>query len=542
MKRLVEHIRRSGAVRSVCVAAGLSIVFAVLGLRAAAIATSPDVASDTRLTGYSEIKKRADIVDRDGELLATSVTVYSLFADPRLIWDTDEVVEALAQVFPDIDRQGLRGRLENRERRFEWIRRGLTPRQRQAVFDLGLEGLHFREEVMRAYPKGVQAGHVLGHTDVDGIGRMGLEKAFDAQLALGGDPLQLTLDAGVQFAIESELTEAAGEFGAEAATGIVIDVRSGDLLALASWPSFDPNRPDRSSPEQQMNRATGAVYELGSVFKPLTIAAALETGAVDLSDRFDISKPAVIAGQAITDTHKIGAVADVTEILAESSNIGTLAIADRLGAEGLTSFYQSSGLFERPQFDFAASAAPLLPERWGPLEVATLSFGHGFAVSPLAFAEVFAALGNDGAIKPLNIVLGGEDKEPQRLVSGEVARLTVDLLRVAVTRGTGTSADIVGYEVAGKTGTAEKPIAGGYSETRNVSSFIALFPASSPQFVVMVVLDEPRLGEGEGATAARAAAPVTGRVIERIAPILGVSPRLEGARPPARTPDDRSAP
>lgn len=536
------QILRTGASRAALVALAMAAVFSVLGVKAGLVATSGAGSRTQAAAAQPERARRADIVDRNGELLATSVTVWSLFADPRAIWDASELVEALATVFPDLPQEDLALRLEDRSRRFEWIRRGLTPRQRQAVFDLGLEGLHFRAESQRVYPRGTQSGHLLGHADVDGRGQMGVERSFDTVLARGGEPLRLTIDSSVQFALEDELERAAERHDTAGAAGLVIAARTGEIRALASWPAFDPNRPAEATEEARLNRATGALYELGSVFKPLTVAAALDAGAVRPGDVFNTRDPLVIAGKTITDTHPGADRVDVAHVLAESSNVGTVKIGAALGPGGLVSAYRKTGLMDPPAFEALPAAAPLLPQRWGPLETATLSFGHGIAVTPVAFARVFAAFANDGAAPTLTLVPRADTAPAAQLWRPETAAIVVGMLRLAVTGGTGLGADIPGYAIAGKTGTAEKPVAGGYSQDRNIATFAALFPAGSPEYVVLILLDDPKADEGDGATAARNAAPVAGRVIERIAPFLGVKPDVGALGPATRAFAERRAP
>lgn len=520
----------AGLSRSVVVAFAVALVFGVIGVRGAMVATSGTADGSVRVTAGAAAPERADIIDRNGELLATTVLVYSLFADPRAIWDAGEVAASLAGVFPDINTDMLAERLRDRDRAFVWVRRGLTPRQRQAVFELGLEGLGFQAENQRVYPRGSQAGHLLGHTNIDGKGQMGIELALNDRLLESRDPVRLTLDSGVQFALEAELAIAAERHDAIGAAGMVLEVATGEVRALASWPAFNPNRPGDARDAERLNRAITGVYELGSIFKPLTVAAALEAGVLSPSDRFDVRAPIVLRGEVITDTHDGPPQMDVATILAESSNIGTVHIAQRLGETGLQDFYAELGLLERAPVDLPGSGAPLLPEKWTDLAIATASYGHGLAVSPLAFGHAFLGLANGGMQPELRVIMSDKKPALKRVMSDRTAGVVIDMLRGAVVNGTGAHGEAPGYEVAGKTGTAEKPIAGGYAADRNVTSFAALFPASSPEYVVLIMLDDPRWLEGDGgATAAWNAAPAVGRVIERIAPLLGVSPRLEQA-------------
>ncbi|MEM1151398.1 MAG: penicillin-binding protein 2 [Pseudomonadota bacterium] len=531
-----EATMRGGDMRSRLVSMVLIAVFAIIAARAGSLAMSgaAPVMQTAAMAASEEPVRRADITDRQGALLATSVLVYSVYADPRAIGDGAIVAEALSGIFPDINTERLTARLNDPSRAFVWVKRGVTPRQRQAVFELGLEGIGFREEYRRAYPKGTLAGHVVGYAGADGQGLGGLEFALDERLAAGGEAVAVTIDANVQFHVEAELAAGVAEYGAEAGAAIVLGARSGDVLAMASWPPLDPHRATQiaSDDPARLNRASDAVYELGSVFKPLTIAGALDAGAIRPSDRFDVREPIKIAGRTIRDDHPLNGRATALEILAESSNIGTVKVAWQLGARRQEELLRALGLFERAQIELAGSARPILPEAFDDLSLATASYGHGLAVSPLAFAGAFSALANGGERIQPTLLLGGSD-EPisHRVMSAPTAALVTAMMLRAVTEGTGSRADVPGYRVAGKTGTAEKPIPGGYSDDENMCSFAAIFPADSPEYVVLVVLDSPEAGTDRGRTAAWNAAPTAGRVIDRIAPILGVEPVFDAPQP-----------
>ncbi|WP_084397847.1 peptidoglycan D,D-transpeptidase FtsI family protein [Henriciella aquimarina] len=517
------------SMRTKLVSLAMCLGFAVIAAKAGLVAMTGSEGGTGVSHAFEEPVRRADIVDRHGELLATSVAVYSLFADPRAIWDPAEVANGLAGVLPDIDVEELTADLSDRDRAFVWVRRGLTPRQRRAVFELGLEGLGFREESRRAYPRGTLAGHLLGYANTDGQGLSGVEYSMDTDLADGGDPLKLTVDSNVQFALEAELSAAAGEYEAEGAAGIVLNARNGEVLGLASWPPVDPNRAhelDRNDPAK-LNRAAGAVFELGSVFKPITVAAGLDTGAIRPSDRFDVREPVVISGRTITDTHAIDGPATPSTIVSESSNIGTVKISIMLGARRQQEMLANLGLFDRSPIELADSAAPILPQQFDDIHSATVSYGHGIAVSPIAFASAFSVFANGGEVVDPTLVLDRKRQRSRRVISAPTAALVTQMLRETVLTGTGEHAAVAGYRVAGKTGTAEKPVPGGYSDDANMASFAAIFPADSPDYVVLIVLDDPKEGEGRGRTAAWNAAPTAGRVIERIAPMLGVEPKFE---------------
>lgn len=519
--------------RPVVIAFMVAGLFGIIAMRGSYIALSgPEIAGDERrlVNRVGDLPKRADIIDRNGELLATSVAVYSLYADPRAIWDAGQAADQLAHVFDDLDRDLVVSRLSKQDKKFVWIRRGLTPRQRQAVFDLGLEGVGFKAENKRVYPRGALSGHVLGHTNVDGKGQKGVELSMQEKLADQETPLQLTLDSGVQFVLEAELDRAAEHHQAIGAMGLVVEASTGKIRGLASWPAFNPNRPAMAGDEERRNRVVNATYELGSIFKPLTVAGALEAGRITLEERFDVRAPMIIRGKAIADTHKAGARMTAGVILAESSNVGTVQIGQRLGEAGLEGFFANLGLLEAVAIDLPASAKPQLPPQWTDLAAATASYGHGIAVSPLAFARAFASLANNGVLTPLQIIEAGEPVSGQRVMSQETAQAIVQMLRGVVLNGTGARGDALGYRVAGKTGTAEKPIVGGYASDQNITSFAALFPADRPEYVVLIVLDDPKAATGDGGvTAAWNAAPVASRVIAQIAPILGVLPEFDQA-------------
>ncbi len=525
-------------------------LFVVMAGRGGYLALSGAPASSAAtLTATAAPKSlRGDILDRNGELLATSVEMSSLWANPSLIWDPVEVSAGLKAAFPELSLADLEMRLSDTSKQFVWVKRGLTPRQREAVMALRLEGLGFRTETRRAYPLGELAGHVLGQVNVDGKGIAGVEHSFNADLESGDRPVRLTLDIQAQTALEAELASAAAEYDMEGAAAILMDTRSGEVLAMASWPAFDPNRPSNfpSNDPARLNRAIGAVYELGSVFKPLTVAAAIEAGVVRPGDQFDVSKPVLVGAFEVKDTHRFAAAANVTEIIVESSNIGTVHVARTLGLRRQTDFLNAAGLMSRAPIELPGSERPLVPKHIDEVTAATISYGHGISVSPLAFLAAFSALGNGGEMAPPTLRLDPERKiAPTRLMSAITAEIVTRMMRESVVRGTGQPAEVAGYRVAGKTGTGEKPIAGGYDKNANISSFAAVFPEDGPQYALIVTLDNPKAKAGRGATASGSAAPVAGRIIERVAPLLGVTPRFDDIRPArpgqtARTPE-RSA-
>lgn len=528
-----------GPRRARLVAAGLALVFAVIVGRSAYVAFNGPDRSAVPVAAI-ETARRADIVDRRGELLATTVEGVSLAVDPSAIWDSRDVVAGIRSVFPDLREDALTAMMADKKRQFAWVRRGLDDDQIAALKQLGVEGLLFVDEPQRRYPGGSLAGHFLGYTSVDGDGIEGVERVYDARLKQGGEPLQLSLDASVQFVVEEELNRAFEDFDMKGAAGIVVDAHSGAVRAIASWPQIDPSRRGEEGNDAKTNRALNARMELGSIYKPLTVAAAMEAGAVRPSDRFDVSRPVKIGGVTVRDLHPLtrvsGAAATAEDILAESSNIGASLIAQRIGPERQKAFLGAVGLLAGHGGEGPSWASPLLPQTWDQTAMATIAYGHGLSVSPLAFALAYAPFANGGNyVAPrFTEAVDPASTAPRRVMSKRTADAVLAMMRTTVTQGSGKLADANGYEVAGKTGTAEKPTANGYDPERNITSFAAVFPASRPQFVVLVVLDEAQPRTGEQRTAAFTAASIAGRVIARAAPLLDVQPVLEATATRAR--------
>ncbi len=552
MKEELLEGERHSPLRARLVAGVLCLGFCAVAVKGALVSIGGvDVMAASYSAGDDAAQKmRADILDRNGERLATSVPVYSLYADPSAVWDAGDIADKLLTVFPDLDRDTIEARLSDPNRKFVWLKREITPVQRQAVFELGLEGIHFQEEARRFYPQKSLAAHVVGYTDVDGLGLAGIEYALDDRLASSMEPVRLTIDLSVQYSLEAELSSMAAASNAKGGAGVVIDGASGEVLAMASWPTYDPNRRQDFGVEALRDRAAGSVFELGSVFKPLTVAAGLDYGLLTPRETFNVSKPITVGVETIHDDHPIpgGHAITPTTIVAQSSNIGTVQIGMRLGVDRHKRFLETLGLFDRAPVELGSSEKPLLPEDWSPITQATVSFGHGISVSPVAFAAAFSAFANDGTYIPPTLVLDqdplAEPREPRRVMSSPTALVVTEMMRTAVMDGTGRRADIPGYRVAGKTGTAEKAINGVYHKDRNINSFAAVFPADDPKYTVLIVLDEPTGATGRAESAAFNSAPAAGRVVERIAPILDVMPYFEDIDPDGlqvRTVSDRRA-
>lgn len=514
-------------------------VCAVIGLRGAQLVlwSEPGEArasADASWSAAAADQPRAAIVDRNGALLAANVETYSLWADPQRVIDPVETAKALAAALPELDAGLAARRMGEGRKRFVWIERNLTPRQRDAVFALGLPGLDFRTEIKRVYPRGRLAGHVLGFTDRDNRGMAGVEAAFDARLAGDPTPLRLSLDLGVQHLLEAELASAAAAHAAQGGAGVILDARTGEIRAMASFPAFDPNRAGEAGGDAARNRALADAAEYGSVFKAFTAAMAIDAGIAAPETLIDISEPGLAGAPSLFEASAGEGAIRLRDMVRTSSNAGAARLALALGPELQESYLGRFGLLEAPRLGLPETAPPRPPVRWGETETATLSYGYGLAASPLAIASAYGVLANEGHyVAPSLLAAGGPDApEPDRwrAISPDAARAVTGLLRDSVVNGTGKKADAPGYYVAGKTGTALKWGPGGYDPERRRSSFAALFPAHAPRYVVFVTLDEPQpTPETNGfASAGWTAAPLARRVIERAGPALGLEPVSEG--------------
>ena len=499
---------------------------AILRLAEVSLLTS---SNKTSYLTKAAVVSRANIVDRQGELLATTLETYALYARAKYIWNVEETARELASVFPDMSSDEILRRL-NRKGDQLLIRRGLTPKEKQSVFLLGQPGLLFQTEPQRVYPRGALASHIVGFTDVDLKGLAGAERAFEADLAEDNAPaMTLSVDLRVQYAASDELQKSLDHFNADTGAAVVMNMHSGEILAMVSLPNFDPNRPDTSSPQNLYNHASMSTYELGSVFKPITMAMALEEGVTNLTEEFPVQKPLKVRDKYIRDDHPSGEPMAMPEILAQSSNRGTAMMAIRVGGDRQQHYLSELGLMDRVPVELVESAAPQVQTEWQDITTVTVSYGHGISVTPLALTAAIGALLNGGEyVAP---TLRKRDTvnpvEKRRVISEKTSVKVQDLMRYVATNGTGRNARVKGYSVMGKTGTADKPSKNGYDERRLVSSFIAAFPYEEPQYVVFVTFDEPKAVEGTYgyATAGWNAAPTAGRIIERIAPMLGVKKR-----------------
>lgn len=495
------------------------------------------------------VPNRGEIVDRNGVPLAREFNTYSLWFNPKamsegsaLIHTPAQVADGLIRIFPDLNRAELIAKLSSDKPGY--LRKSILPEDANKVHALGEPALEYPMEATRYYPQGSMAASVLGYVDTFGKGQVGMEEAFDKQLTSPegrAHPSVLSIDFRVQSALEDELARGMALSKAKGAAGVILDVDSGEILALASLPSFDPNHVQPSdlmiTPEQAaqgdvphgFNRVTNQVYELGSTFKPITVAAALDAGTItDLRRRWPAS-PLHVAGFTIHDLHNYGSSLNVLETLIHSSNVVTAQIADELGGVRLKKTMESLGMNERPYVELPARGFPLWPRgEWPRLRTMTVSYGHGIAVTPLHLASAYAALVNGGIWRPATLkkLDAGQIPEGRRVFTAATSARIRQLLRMIVSYGTGRKADAPGFRVGGKTGSAEKPGAGGYRHHSLIATFAAAFPMDRPRYVVIAMMDEPQATEATSfqRTAAWNAAPVIQRVVPRIGPLLGIMP------------------
>lgn len=525
--------------RNRLVVAGAVIAFAFIAVAVRLVDIAVLTGGEPRIarsTPPHAATARADVVDRNGVLLATSLPVVSLYANPGEILDAAEAAAKIATVFPEMDREQLRARLAS-SGRFVWIKRNLTPREQYDVNRLGIPGLAFQGGERRVYPQGRAAAHVLGFTDVDGRGIAGIEKKFDARLIEGEEALALSIDVRVQDILREELAQQMTRFRAIGAAGIVLDVETAEVLAMVSLPDFDANdSAGVAGSEAAFNRATKGVYEMGSTFKLFTTAMALDSGTVGLRDGYDASRPIQIARFTITDFHGKNRWLSVPEILVYSSNIGTAKMALDVGVRLQREYLGAFGMLKTSPVELPETGAPLAPARWREINAMTIAYGHGLAVSPLQLASGVAALVNGGVLRPATVFKRDPGKIPEgtAAISEETSRHMRELMRLVVLHGTGKMANVPGYAVGGKTGTADKQTGRGYRRDARMASFVGAFPIHAPRYVVLVMVDEPKGNAStQGyATGGWIAAPVVRRVVERLGPLVGLPPDDAIENPP----------
>lgn len=540
-KRLSNETRS----RLIMFTACLALAYGVIGVRLVDLAFDTPTPGVRAATPQDQIAAtRPDIVDRNGVLLATDVPATAVYADPSVLVDVDDAADRLVLALPELESDSLRRRLSNSSR-FEWIARDLTPVQRAAILEQGIPGVGFLEEARRYYPAERLAPHLLGAVSVDHEGLVGLERYLDhgplADLAalgfLGSDgsrfePQRIAMDSRVQHVVRDVLVQALDTYQAIAATASVMDVRTGEVIAMVSLPDFDPNTREGLGEEAALNRASGGVFELGSVFKVVTIAAGLDSGAITMDSMHDARTALRIGSSTINDFHARRSMLSTSEVFTSSSNIGTIRIAEAMGIPTQRAYYERMGLLDRMNIELPGAASPFFPRgEWSRLSAATISFGHGLTTTPLQLLAAVSATVNGGVYVEPTFLPRTEDEAMStatQILSGETSAHMRDLFRANVDHGSGRRAAVEGIDVGGKTGTAEKIVDGAYSDDHRLNSFVSAFPMYDPRYAMIVVIDEPQPAEDQrSATAGLNAAPMTRQIIERIAPLLGVIPRAD---------------
>ncbi|MEM8934796.1 MAG: penicillin-binding protein 2 [Pseudomonadota bacterium] len=518
-----SRARHSRRVRQRIQMCGVVFVFAfsMLGVRLALI-TFDHTGDPHQIARASlEFAERPEIVDRQGALLAMDLPMIALEIAGREVWDYEDTARAIAQTLSDVDAAALEAKL--RAGRYVEVRSDLSPAEREAVFNLGLPGVRFATRTKRAYPHGPLAAHVIGNAEAGRGGVMGLEKVANA--FKGGAPLMASIDIRVQQTLEKELSAACAEYDAKAAWGVVMDAETGEVIALASLPDFDPNAPGAAPDDFRRNRVTYDRYELGSAFKAISAAAALDAGVASEDSGYDARGSFRIADRRITDLHGENRMLTFSEVVQHSSNIGIARIAADLGADAQKSYLRALGMFEPLAIELNENRAPDLPTQWGPVENATIAYGHGIAVTPLHLLAGFTAVVNGGDYIGPTFLAASAERSRARVFKSETSAAMRRVLRRVITDGTGGAAEVDGYFPIGKTATADKPAFGGYDESARIASFVGAFPGYAPKYTVLISLDDPQpTRETFGfATAGWNAAPVFSRVVERIAPVLNVA-------------------
>ena len=545
---LATRIDRSG-VRIRTLTFGMFAAYAALGVKLVVLGVSHDPPQTLKGDADQAVSgARPDLLDRNGEILATDVKTMSVFAEPNRIVDKDEAVELLTAVLPDLDAKALRERLGSKKG-FVWVKRQITPKEQAEIFHLGLPGVGFLPENKRVYPNGPIGAHVIGYVNMDNVGIAGMEKYLDEQSLTDPHvpgfvvdpeslkPVRLSLDLRLTHALRDELAAGMDHWRAKAAAGMIIDVNTGEVLALESLPDFDPSNPLEAQDPSRINRINVGVYEMGSTFKALSLAMALESGKVNLGTRIDARESLRYGRFTIHDFHATHRILTVPEVFTHSSNIGAARMALMVGVEGHKAFLKKMGQLDRLRTELPESAEPLVPKHWGELNTMTIAFGQGLNVTPLQAVMAVCALVNGGKMMTPTFLTRTQeqaDKVSHRVISAQTSESLRYLMRSNATHGSAGFANVPGYYVGGKTGTADKIIHGRYSQNRVFTTFMAITPANKPKLLYLTIYDDPQAAPGDYGyhTAAWNAGRTTGALIRRVEPLEGVPPMKEAPTQP----------
>lgn len=531
IKKQAETETRQG--RLVIIAAIFMCTFAILALRLFDLM----IIHENSFTNYkAELENksvklsRSDIHDRNGWAIATNIPTIHLYANPSVINDSEIVINSLKSIFPSIDEVRLRKRL-NSDKKFVYLKRHVTPQEQIKINNLGIPGLDYEITEKRVYPYGALFSHVIGTTDTDNKGTAGIEAYFDKMLTSGGSPLALSLDLGVQDAVHEILTNASNVYNAIGAVSVVLDVNSSEIISLVSLPDFNPSVSIEPDDKRRFNRATFGRYEMGSTFKLFTIAMAIEKGLVNLDTMLDATQPLNVSGRRIDDFYPKRKWLSVSEVLMYSSNIGAVQVANKVGSGSQRIFLDKFGLLSALELEVPEIGKPDYPKRWSLSNSATISYGHGIAVTPLHVVAGVSSLVNGGYhIRPTFLKREHISKDEfKRVISDDTSIKMRHLMRLVVKNGSARGANLPEYSVGGKTGSADKPEKGGYNKEKLITSFVGVFPTYDPRYVIFVLLDEPkpRDQKSKNKTSGWNAVPTSKEIISRIAPMLGVYPQVD---------------
>ncbi len=520
----------TGRMRLLVTASLFGLAFSAIGLRLVDLMVFKDPRAAAVTRSVSDAPRpltRADIIDRNGVIVATNLPTVNLFADTHKVPDIKAAADKLTATLPDLDHDEVLKQLSSGQR-FSYLRRNLTPAEQVAVNRLGIPGLSFEDSESRIYPQSTLLAHVVGVTDPDNHGLAGVEKSFDEKLAAQSEPVRLSIDVRVQHAVRESLAQSVARFRAVGGSAVVMDSRNGEIIAMVSLPDYDPKSMGTASKDQRFNRTTLGLYEMGSTFKLFTAAMALERGTAQLTSRYDASVPIKIGRFTIGDFHGLNRVITVPEVLIHSSNIGAAKMALEAGTPAQQDFLRKMGLLSPLHLELPETGTPQYPSTWRDINTITISYGHGISVTPVHVVSAVSALVNGGVLYPPTIMHRAPGQAPAgtQVISSKTSEEMRALMRLIVLYGSGKQADAAGYLVGGKTGSAEKTLGRGYSENSLRTSFVAAFPIDAPRYVVLTMLDEPR-GIKETynfATAGWNAAPTAGSIVSKIGPMLGVFP------------------
>ena len=501
----------------------IGLGFTIIGSRMLWVGFVPvDEPESSVASMIAEVPIRGNIYDRNGLLMATTLKVQSLYADPKMMLDVHEAMRKLKKTFPDINAEDLEERMSNDKRRFVWIKRQLTPVQVKQVNDLGVPGFGFKEEEARIYPHGKLFAHILGGINVDGKGLAGIEASYNDKLA-AGDDIHLTVDVRLQQQLRQSLLENIERTEAKASWGVVMSPKTGDIVAMVSLPDYDPNRLGEAPRDSWMNRNLKGAYEMGSIFKVFTMAEGMDEGFVTRKTELDVRKPIQIGRFKIHDFHARYGMMPMEIAFRRSSNIGAARVADMYGPEAQQQFFSKLGLLEPVSVGLWETGYPIIPRNWKRIQMMTMSFGHGIAITPVHMVAAVGAVVGDGLYREPNIVQGRPVTKPHRVLDEGTVPEVRYLMQDVVENGTGRNARIKGFSIGGKTGTAEKNENGRYLDHKNLASFVGVIPANNPEFVTLIMVDEGKEGASGGGTAA---APAYKEFAQRIIPMLGLRPEL----------------